>query len=89
MDLFYIIDDGVAILRMRGRVYKQTKLYRRGEHLYVPASGGYIQLTRGSGTSDPNISCIGVEGPGVVFENNLPKYREPKPKKGAKLAAVG
>lgn len=77
MDLFHIIDDGVAILRLKGGIEKQVRVYRRGEKLYVPAKGGYLRLTRGSGTLDPNITCLALEGPGIKIINNMPTYVEP------------
>ena len=89
MDLFHIIDDGAAILRLRGRVWKQTKLYRRAEHVYVPSSGGFIRLTRGGGTTDPHTTCIEVEGPGVTITNGVPSWAQPPAKKRSKLAVVG
>lgn len=76
MQLFHVIDDGVAILRIRGRVYKQAKIYHRGEDVFAAYGGGYIRLTRGSGTTVPEVSCEAVEGPGVEIRLGVPKFVE-------------
>lgn len=52
---FHVIDDAAVILRSRG-VYRQAKVYRRGEGLYASYSGGFLALYGNSGTSHPNVS---------------------------------
>lgn len=73
LDLFHVIDDGVAILRSRGK-YRQVKVYHRGQDVYVGLGGAYIRLTRGAETSDPNISCIGLDARGIERVADVPKY---------------
>jgi hypothetical protein len=74
LDLFHVIDDGVAVLRSKGR-YRQTKVYRRGEHVFAGLGGVFIRLTAGDGTSDPNTSWIGLEGPGIeTAMGRAPKF---------------
>lgn len=73
MELFHVIDDGVVILRARG-VYKQVKLYRRGEQLYALFGGGFIRLLQGRGTTVPNVSWIDMEGPGCLMSRVGPVY---------------
>jgi len=87
MERFHIIDDGVAILRIRGKVWRQTKIYHREGRIYAAYGGGFIQLMKYSGTSDPGVSCQGVEGPGVSIVNNLPIYTQPKKKAAPRLVA--
>lgn len=57
---FHIIDDAVVILRSRG-VYRQAKLYRRGNELYAGYGAGFVRLLGGKGTSAPNISWEEME----------------------------
>ena len=90
MELFHIIDDGAAVLRLKGGLMKQTKIFRRGESIHAGISGGYLLLRRGNGTINPYISCQGVVGIGVVRVNDVPTWVEPKAKaKAGKLAVVG
>lgn len=74
-ELFHIIDDGVAILRLRGKRYRQTKIYRRGQDVFADPGGGYVRLLSGGGTTDPAIGWLAVEGPGVTFRGSrIPTY---------------
>lgn len=78
MELFHVIDDGVAIIRS-GQIWKQTKLYKRGQMLFVPHGGGYIRICDKFGdtwgTSVPSVKVIELEGSGVVMDgNNAPRF---------------
>lgn len=53
--LFHEIPDAFAILRSRG-VYRQAKLFRRGEQVYAAWGAGFVRLLGGSGTTVPTIS---------------------------------
>lgn len=53
MDRFHEVDNAAAILASKG-VYKQVKLFRRGQALFAQYGGGYIRLYE-KGTSLPNI----------------------------------
>lgn len=64
MDRFHIIEDAAAIIVTRS-VFKQVKLYHRGNALYVGASGGFVRLYKGGRTGVPNLSWDDIEIPGV------------------------
>lgn len=44
MELFTQIDDAHAIIRLPKGVQKQVKLYKREDRVYVPHSGGYVEV---------------------------------------------
>lgn len=54
MALFHCVDDAFVILRRKG-VYRQSKVYARGDHLYAGYGAGFVRLMR-SGTSHPDVS---------------------------------
>ena len=54
MQLFHVIEDKTIILRSNG-VYRQAKVYYRGEHLYAGHGSGFVRLLKQPGTSNPNI----------------------------------
>lgn len=54
-DLFHIIDDAQVILRSKG-VFRQAKVYRRGDRLYAGWGSGFIRLGGRDATSCPNVS---------------------------------
>ncbi len=62
MELFHEIPDELAIIRLRGGVYKQTKLYRRGDTIFVGAAGGFVRVLHKFGdtwgTSHPTTTVI-------------------------------
>ena len=77
MERFHIIDDGAVILRSKG-VFRQAKVYRRGEGVYAALGAGFIRLTGASGTTNPHVSWLDVEAEGVVVRPGLaPKYVAP------------
>lgn len=57
--LFHIVDDAYAILRRKGGVYVQAKVFCRGANLYAGVSGGFVMLFQ-NGTSSPNISVVDI-----------------------------
>lgn len=78
LELFHIIDEGQAIICARG-VYRQVKVYRRGEDVYAGHGSGFIKLYGGGGTSAPKVSWLGLEAKDVTFEyNRTPKYKGEK-----------
>lgn len=85
MERFHVIDEAEAIIR-KGVVFKQVKLYRRGEDIFIPMSGGFIRVIAKFNdtfeTSVPNIKLIDFEGPLEVKGNKLVLQRV------AKLRAV-
>jgi hypothetical protein len=74
VQLFHVIEDGAAILRLKGGVYRQTKIYRRGAEVFVGLGGGFVRLLKGGGTTKPDVTCLEVEGPGVVLKDGHPKF---------------
>lgn len=74
MELFKLIEDGYVVLRSRG-VYRQAKLYRRGEDIYAAHSGGYVKLHGYAGTSAPNIGWADLHGKHVTTVNSAPVWK--------------
>jgi hypothetical protein len=66
MNRFHIIDDGAVILRSRG-VFRQAKVYRRGEDVYAGWGAGFIRLLANPATTAPNVSWDAIEAPDVRF----------------------
>lgn len=62
MERFHVIDDAAAIIRIKG-VYRQVKLYRRGDALFAGYGSGFIKLSPGGGTSHPNVSWLDLDLP--------------------------
>ena len=79
MDLFTVINDAHAILRLPKGIFKQVKLYRRGDRIYAPHGGGFIELRgrpigpdREVITTHPDITVIDMEVPLAIYtERNL------------------
>lgn len=67
MELFHIVEEGVALLRSKG-VYRQVKVYRRGKDVFASHGGGFVKLGSHGGTSNPNVSWDGVEGPEIFVD---------------------
>lgn len=44
MEVFTVIDHNQAICRYPKGVLKQVQMYRRGDRVYVPHSGGFIEV---------------------------------------------
>ena len=55
--LFSVIEDGFVITYSNG-VYRQAKLYRRGDgcDLYAGVGNGFVRLLQNSGTTAPSVS---------------------------------
>jgi len=74
MDLFHTIEDGNAIVCSRG-IFRQVKVFRKGEDVYAGCGTGFVKLYSASGTSSPKINWWGVEGVGIVQEaGKAPKW---------------
>ncbi len=76
-DLFHIIQDAHVVLRMKNGVYRQAKVYRRGNRFYAGYGAGFIRLGSGDATSCPNISYESLDLPfeaqrGTIGEPLLP-----------------
>lgn len=78
MDLFTVIEDGCAILRLPKGVHKQVKVYHRAGRVYVPAGGGYVRVTAffhpSYGTSNPDIKVLELEGEGIDVAKGEPRF---------------
>jgi RNA 3'-terminal phosphate cyclase len=44
MELFTAIEEAWAIVKLPKGVQKQVKLYRRGKIIYIPHSGGFVEV---------------------------------------------
>jgi hypothetical protein len=71
MDRFHIIEEAAVILRTKG-VWKQAKVYIRGQAIYAGAGGGFVRLYKGGGTSTPNVSWDDIDLNGVGPEGLTP-----------------
>ena len=73
MQLFSIIEDAEAIVRLKNGVFKQVKLYHRAEKVYIGICGGYVRMDQAWGdgwpTSNPNVRVIDM--PAGVKSLNL------------------
>ena len=62
MKRFHVIDDAAVVLRSKG-VFRQAKVYRRGEDLYAGFGNGFVRLLGNGGTSCPNVSWEETDAP--------------------------
>lgn len=80
MDLFHIIEDCQIITRSKG-VYKQVKVYRRGNTLYAAHGSGFIGLLAGGGTTHPDVSWVEIDANDMIKleggEFNAPVFLPP------------
>lgn len=79
MDLFTIVEDGIAIVRAPKGVFKQTKVYTRGGRVFVPHAGGFIRVCAAFNgqhvTSHPDIRVVEIEAPGLELSKGEPVIR--------------
>lgn len=95
MELFHIIDDAVAIIKTKGGVYRQVKVYRRADAVYVSFGSGFIKLMSytdgmpgyaGHGsTSCPHVSWIELDSVNIKMIGSVPKWEQEKKKLKGKL----
>lgn len=63
MALFHVVDDAFVILRSKG-VYRQAKVFKRGDGVYAGCGAGFIRLMRHqNGTSVPTVSWDEIVAP--------------------------
>lgn len=62
MERFHILDDAAVIIRSKG-IYRQCKVYYRGDHLYAGVGTGFVKLLSNPGTSNPSISWDDLDAP--------------------------
>ena len=73
MNLFHVIDDAQVVLLSRG-VYRQAKVYRRGDELFAGHAGGFVRLLGNHGTSSPNVSWLETDAPYTVGRLGQPVW---------------
>lgn len=56
--MFHIIQDAHCILRTPKGVYKQAKVYKYNQGLYVGACGGFVRLMKNGDCGTPNLSYV-------------------------------
>ena len=59
-NLFHEIPDAQVILRGKG-VYRQAKLFRRGEDVFAAWGSGFIRLLSAGGTTVPTVHYLDLE----------------------------
>lgn len=81
MNLFTIIDDSVAIIRLKNGVFKQVPVYHRGERVFVPHGGGFIRICAhfgdSWGTSCPGVKVTEIQALGVNITSSEPRFTQP------------
>jgi len=75
MNRFHVIEDSAVILRSKG-MFRQAKVYRRGNDVYAGWGNAFIRLMRGSATTHPNVSWDEIEADGVEWSgpSHQPKF---------------
>lgn len=62
MELFTVIEEAQAIIRTKGGVFKQTKLYHRTGKVYIGVGNGFIRVCNKFGetwgTTNPAVTVI-------------------------------
>lgn len=76
MELFSVIDDVNAIVKLPKGVQKQVKLYKRNNRVYVPHSGGFVEVRH----KELHTDCWTTAHPDVkVLKHDAhPMFREVK-----------
>lgn len=76
--LFHILDECFVITRNRG-VFRQAKVFVRGEHVYAAHGNGFVRLMGHGGTTVPTMVWEGLsDHPGVQMRlGGAPKYGQP------------
>lgn len=73
MDVFSVVQDSCVILRSKG-VYRQEKVYQRGDRLYAGYGKGFIRLGGKGFTTCPNVTYESLD---VPFETQAGATGEP------------
>jgi hypothetical protein len=81
MNLFSIIDDAKAIIRLPKGVEKQVDLFHRNGSVYVPHGGGFVRVTTKFGdthsTSHPSVKVVEFDARGVAEKSGKLEYNAP------------
>jgi len=64
MERFHIIPDADVIIVTRS-VFKQAKVYRRGDALYVATAGGFVRLFANGSPGIPALRWDDIDIPGL------------------------
>lgn len=69
---FHEIADACAIVVSKAGVYRQTKVFRRGDEIYASHGQGFIRLYDNGGTSLPTTRHVGLDLNGLrAAKDNL------------------
>ena len=75
-NLFHELPEAQVVLRTKG-VYRQAKLYRRGNDIYAAYGSGFVRLLKHSGTTVPTVSWLvdSLYDPAcsITLHNGLPR----------------
>ena len=66
-ELFHVVDDAQCILAGSNGVYRQAKVYRRGNALYAGYGSGFVRLYK-TGTSVPSIRVEALIGVTATYD---------------------
>lgn len=64
MERFHIIPDADVIIVSKS-VFKQAKVYHRGDALYVGTAGGFVRLYANGSTGIPSLRWEDIDIPGI------------------------
>lgn len=78
MDLFHIIDEAQAVVLNKG-VFKQVRVYRRAEEIYVESGKGFVKCYASGGVSTPNGRWIDIDSDFIILApGKAPKFDKEK-----------
>lgn len=55
MDRFHVIEDAAVIIRRKG-LFRQVRVFLRGNGIYASYAGGFVRLYAMGGTGIPDLS---------------------------------
>lgn len=70
-NLFHLMPDSFAVLVSKRGVYRQAKLYRRGDEVFAGHGGGFIRICANGGTSMPDVRWDGLESDATFVAGRL------------------
>lgn len=56
--MFHVIQDAYCIIHGKKSVYKQVKVYRYKDGLYIGAMGGFVRLMKNGDLATPDMTYI-------------------------------
>ena len=77
---FTAVEGGLAILRLRHGVQKQSAVYHRGGRVFVPHGSGFVRVTETSfddafPTVHPDIKVLEIEGEGITIDGRQLRFK--------------